>query len=107
MQGDVKLKVYLISYEISRYSKKIYQLYRIIKECSINEKWVQCINNIWKIKSNLDINTIYEKIKDVLDNSDCFIIIEVTDNAEGWLDTKVWEYLNSDIFEKNIIASED
>lgn len=94
----IKIKVYLISYEISRYSKKIYKLYKVIKECTCEENWVQCFNNLWIIKSNMDVNMIYEKLKETLDSSDCFIVIEITKNCDGWLDTNIWEYLNNNIF---------
>ncbi len=95
------MKAYLVSYEISRYSKKIYQLYMIIKECAFEENWIQCFNNLWIIKSELNINNIYEKLKEILDDSDCFIIIEITQNCDGWLNTNIWEYLNNSIFQEN------
>ncbi len=103
---DAMFKTYLISYDINSYSRRIYQLYNVIKSCSLDEKWVQCINNIWIIRANCDANIIYEKMKEVLDNNDCFIIVEITSNVEGWLDTKVWDYLSEEIFNKNIIASD-
>lgn len=93
----IKIKVYLVSYEISRHSKKIYRLYKTIKECAFEENWVQCLNNMWIIKSDADINNIYEKLKETLDDSDFFVIAEITKNCDGWLDTNIWEYLNNNI----------
>lgn len=95
------MKMYLISYELSKYSKKIYQLYKTIKECALEDNWAQCFNNLWIIKSDMDINIIYEKLKETLYGNDCFIVIEVTKNCDGWMDTRIWEYLNSKIFIKD------
>lgn len=107
MECESKLNVFLISYEMNIYGNKLYQLYNAIKGCSFKEKWVQCLNNVWIIKTELNVNDVYEKIKEVLGGMDCFIIIEIIDNYEGWVDDKIWEYLNVEIFEKNISASED
>ena len=38
----------------------------------------------------MDIDNIYEKLKETLDSSDCFVIIEITKNCDGWLDTNIW-----------------
>ena len=92
------MKAYLISYDISRNSKKIYNLYKVIKECSYEDNWVQCFNSLWIIKSNFDSNTIYGLIKEVLDSSDCFLVAEITQNCDGWLETNIWDYIGSNIF---------
>ncbi len=99
--------VYLISYEMNIYGKKLYKLYNAIKNCTYDERWVQCLNNVWIIKTELHINTVYEKIKEILENNDCFLIVEVTGNCEGWLDDKIWGYLNREVFGKDNGASED
>ncbi len=104
---NAKFSVFLISYEMNIYGKKLYQLYNAIKDCTYDERWVQCLNNVWIIKTELDINTVYEKIKEILENNDCFIIVEVISNCEGWLDDKIWEYLNCEVFGKENGASED
>lgn len=93
-----KLKVYLIAYDIARTSKSIYNLHKTIKDCSYEDNWVQCFNNLWIIKSEYDIGKIYESIKEVLNNNDCFIVVEITQNCDGWLETNLWDYLNNNIF---------
>lgn len=92
------MKAYLISYDISRNSKKIYSLYRVIKECSYQDNWVQCFNNLWIIKSDRDCSTIYEQIREVLESNDCFLVAEITQNCDGWLETNIWDYLGNSIF---------
>ncbi|MDD2481031.1 MAG: hypothetical protein WCY24_06100 [Lutispora sp.] len=92
------MKAYLISYDISRNSKKVYSLYKVIKGCSHEDYWVQCFNNLWIIKSKFDSNTIYERIKEVLDSNDCFLVVEITQNCDGWLDTNIWDYIGNNIF---------
>lgn len=107
METVSKPNVFLISYEMNIYGNKLYQIYNAIKSCSYEEKWLQCLNNVWIIKTKLSINSVYERIKEVLGGIDCFIIIEIVDNYDGWVDDKIWEYLNTEIFEKIFSASED
>jgi len=92
------LKSYLITYDIARNSKSVYNLHKIIKESSYEDNWVQCFNNLWIIKSEHDIGKIYESIKEVTGPNDCFLIVEITQNCDGWLETNLWDYLNNNIF---------
>lgn len=94
------MKSYLISYDINRNSKNIYSLHKIIKDCSYEDTWVQCFHNLWIIKSEHDISKIYDSIKDVLDANDCFLVVEITQNCDGWLETNIWDYINNNIFIK-------
>lgn len=100
------MKAYLISYDISRNSKKTYSLYKVIKDCTDQDSWVQCFNNLWIIKSSQDISTIYESIKEVLDSYDCFLVVEITNNCDGWLETNIWDYIGNNIFHRDKISPE-
>jgi hypothetical protein len=90
---------FLISYDINKNSKNIYNLHKIIKDCSYDDHWVQCFDNLWIIKSEHDLSKIYELIKDVLDANDCFLVVEITHNCDGWLETNIWDYINNNIFQ--------
>lgn len=92
------MKVYLISYELTVYSRRMNQLHSVIKDCAYKDKWVQCFNNLWIIRTEMSKDEIYDKLKAVFCDSNCFIIIGVTPDCDGWIDTSLWDYLNNKIF---------
>jgi len=93
------VKSVLISYDMNNNNRNIYNLHKIIKECSHDDHWVQCFDNLWIIKTEHDISKIYESIKEVLGPNDCFFVVEITNNCDGWLETNIWDYINTNIFQ--------
>ncbi len=88
--------VYLITYDLNKPGQKYDDLYEAIKNSSTY--WVHFLDSAWIIKSALSVNQVSNNIRAKVDESDNFLVIEVTNNKQGWLPQKIWEYINNSIF---------
>lgn len=84
--------VYLISYDLHNSGQNYEKVEQAIKNCSYQNIWMHFLSTTWLIKSTLSVDQIYNEIKKVTNENDRFIIIEVKNNSQGWLDKKYWDY---------------
>lgn len=89
--------VYLISYDLHQEGQDYKSLFDTIKSCSTGTWW-HYLESTWIIKSNSTVNQISEKIKNVSDDNDNFLVIEVINNKQGWLPQEAWGHLNNSVF---------
>lgn len=85
------MKNYCITYDLNKSDKNYDGLYTAIK--IFNN--VHVMDSVWFVKTNLNANQIYDKLKPEIDNNDNLFICEITYDRSGWLSKSVWEWLKS------------
>ena len=77
------MAAYMITYDLNSEGQKYDEVIKAIKNSS--SYWCTFWKSSYLIKSSLTPNQITDNIKPHLDNNDRLIVIEVTNNYEGWL----------------------
>lgn len=85
------MKNYCITYDLNKSDKNYDGLYTAIK--IFNN--VHVMDSVWFVKTNLNANQIYDKLKPEIDNNDNLFICEITYDRSGWLSKSAWEWLKS------------
>lgn len=91
------MATYMIGYDLNKPGKDYESVFQAIKGAS-NGVWCHCLDSTWLIKTNLNANQIYEKIRPCIDNNDNIIIMEIRYNWAGQLPQKQIDYINNSIF---------
>lgn len=86
--------LYLITYDLRQPGRDYAPVYAAIKALSTGE-WCRPLESVWIVKSGLDVNDIYRRIKPLVDESDRFLVAGITDNIAWYLDEKVSDYLET------------
>ena len=86
--------LYLITYDLRQPGRDYAPVYAAIKALSTGQ-WCRPLESVWIVKSSLDVNGIYNRIKPLVDESDRFLVTELTDNISWYLDEKVSDYLET------------
>lgn len=86
-------KAYLITYDI-----KPNDNYNLLeKELKKYKKWWHYLDRIWIIISDETPQEIWDKIKNKINKHNSFLIIEVKDNSEGWMERSAWDWIKNNI----------
>lgn len=94
--------VYMITYDLNNPGQNYEKLIEAIKKAS-NGIWCSFWKSSFLIQSNfITADEVLKKIKDYLDSNDRLIVIEVTNNYQGWLADEEWNYINDTIFDSPI-----
>lgn len=91
------MAVYLISYDLNNLGKNYDGVIEAIKNASTGA-WCKPLKSVFLIKSNLTVDQVSERIQNEADDDDRWLVIEVINNKQGWLDKDMWKYINEDIF---------
>lgn len=83
------MKRYQIVYKLKNDNKDYYQLFQYIETLDS----VHIIDNVWWIKTDLNISTIIKELKKYLESTDFFYVTELNQNIDGWLATTYWKWL--------------
>ena len=83
------MKRYQIVYKLKNDNKDYYQLFQYIETLDS----VHIIDNVWWIKTDLNISSIIKKKKKYLEATDFFYVTELNQNIDGWLATTYWKWL--------------
>ena len=90
------MPAYMITYDLNSTGQKYDEVIKAIKDSS--SAWCSYWKSSYLIKSSLTPDQIVDNVKPHLDNNDSFIVIEVKNNKQGWLNKKQWEYIRENIF---------
>lgn len=93
------MKVYCISYNLKKAGESYKNLYDEIKNCG---EWWRYLESTWLVSSELEVNEIAERLAKHIDlSSDNFLVMEITDNYEGWMPKSSWLWINERFDEIN------
>lgn len=85
------MKHYCITYDLNKSDKNYEGLYSAIK--TFNN--IHVMDSVWFVKTNLNANEIYDKLKSEIDNNDNLFICDITFDYSGWLSKSIWNWLKS------------
>lgn len=91
--------VYMITYDLNKQGKDYDNLIQAIKDASTGA-WCSYWKSSYLIKSNLSsAEKVFDKISPYIDSDDRVLVIEVTKNYWGWLESQQWEYIQKSILD--------
>lgn len=90
-------KPFLITYDLNSPGQRYDQVITTIKENLSTGVWCTFWKSSFLLRSELTPNQMMDKLKPYIDSGDRFLIIEVTNNYQGWLNTDDWEYIQENI----------
>ena len=84
-------KIYSISYDLRRPGRNYEELYAVLNQY---ENY-HALESTWFVKSEETADTICEKVRQKMDNTDSVIVTEiVSTNKQGWMPKPFWEWIN-------------
>jgi len=89
-------KLYLISYNLKGDNDKI-RFHDYIKSLCKNDyitDWWHYIDNSYIVASSLNVEKLYDIVSKGNPNQYIFIVEVDTENAQGWLPKKAWDWLS-------------
>lgn len=90
--------VYLVTYDLNKPGKNYEGVYQAIKSASTGV-WCHYLESAWLIKSSLSTAaSVLSLIRPHLDNNDRCMVLEVTDNSQGYFSQNEWQYIRTHIF---------
>jgi len=83
--------IYLITYDLSEKDGDYNDLYEKIK--SLGE-YVHPLESTWFIKSDKDVNAIFDVLKSDMEGRGRIFIVDITDQErQGWMPKMAWDWL--------------
>jgi hypothetical protein len=83
--------IYLITYDLKKPGRDYSSLHETIKSAT---SWWHYLDSTWIIYSKLTVDEWSEKIRQVIDINDRFIIVDITHRPrQGWLDKDAWKWI--------------
>jgi hypothetical protein len=69
----------------------------LIEAIKANYTWWHFIESSWLIHTSDSASSIYAKIKQSFDGNDRVLIIQVTNDYQGWLPEDAWKWIKEKI----------
>ena len=83
--------ILLVSYDLKSPNKNYEDLYTTLKTA---ESWWHYLESTWLLYTTDNLDDWQKKIKNVIDDNDNFIVIDITRQPRnGWLPKKAWEWI--------------
>ena len=84
--------IYLITYD-----KNLFKSYQPLQQAimSISEEWWHHLQNTWLIKTELNANQIFDRLKRTVSVNDRLLIIQIAPNVDyqGYLPQDAWDWI--------------
>lgn len=87
------MKGYLITF--NREAKGNYKL--LEDEIKRSPDWWNYLNNTWIIITDENVDQIWERLEKYFPKDDKMLIIEVTNNSQGWLSRDAWDWIKENL----------
>ena len=89
---------FIISYDLKGGGSDYTELYEAIK--SVGE-WQHPLESTWVVKTDLDQNQIYDRLKTALDDVDHVLIFQIYPKERlGWLAKSFWAWMREKVEEE-------
>jgi len=88
------MTAFLVTYDLRQRAKDYAPLYEAIKR---GRTWWHYLDSCWILVTDETANDIWKAVASHIDRSDILLIIEVRDNAQGWLPKAAWEWIHEHI----------
>jgi hypothetical protein len=87
-------KVYNVSYDLNKSGKDYKGLHDELKKTS---DWYHLLDSTWLLYTAESADQIWQRLKPHIDKDDFILIIQVTNNKQGWLVQDAWDWMNARI----------
>ncbi len=94
------IKKYIITYDLNKPGQDYTTLINEIKKYD----FIKVMESTWFVKSIKSADEISNSLKRFIDNNDRLFVSEITSNCQGWLDKRVWEWLNKSAYEEQLLS---
>lgn len=84
------IKIYIVTYDLNKPGQDYKELYKAIE----SYKSIRAMDSTWFIKSSKTAQQISDDLLKHIDENDYLFVGEITSNRQGWMDEKVWNWLN-------------
>jgi len=88
------MAVYLVTYDLNAPGKNYDDLYEAIKSLGA---WWHYLDSTWLVDTHLSAQSISDKLLSHIDKNDYLLVIKVTNEYQGWLPQKAWEWMHEHI----------
>ncbi|MEE9170264.1 MAG: hypothetical protein V3U73_10885 [bacterium] len=83
--------IFLVSYDLKKPGRDYSSLYALLKSAP---QWWHFLESTWLLHTNESLDNWGEKIRNVMDQNDHFIIVDITRRArQGWLPEEAWKWI--------------
>ena len=86
--------VYCVTYDLKKPGQSYAKLYEVLKN---SPKWWHFLQSTWLIQTNESAQQLYDRLKPHLDPNDFVLVIEIRNNAQGWLPKEAWDWINENV----------
>jgi hypothetical protein len=88
------MKAYAINYDLKVPGRDYAGLFKAIKA---SPKWWHYLESTWLVMTDENPTQIWTRLSPHVDKSDRVLIIEVRDNAQGWLPKDAWDWIHTNV----------
>src|SRR5947208_3217570 len=87
-------KVYCVSYELRVAGKNYEPLYNELKKST---RWWHYLQSTWLIQTDETAVQVWQRLVAHVDQQDSVLLIEVRNNAQGWLPKDAWDWIRDNV----------
>ena len=88
------MAVYCVSYDLKGPNPDYEPL---IEALQSEGKWWHFLESTWLVSTDETSSELYKRLLPALTRKDCILIIEVPNNAQGWLPREAWDWIRNNV----------
>ena len=88
------MSAFSINYDLKVPGRDYSGLYEAIKATG---KWWHYLDSTWIVVTTETAGEIWRRLSTHVDKNDYLLIIEITNNAQGWLPKEAWEWIHANV----------
>ena len=88
------MSAFSINYDLKVPGRDYSGLYEAIKATG---RWWHYLDSTWIVVTNETTGEIWRRLSTHVDKNDYLLIIEITNNAQGWLPKEAWEWIHANV----------
>lgn len=95
--------ILLISYDLSNPERDYRSLYDEIKTA---DAWWHHLDSTWIVSTKSSPDEWQGRLRQHMDDDDSLLVIQVTNNYQGWLPERAWKWLNKRNWQANTLVAD-
>src|SRR5438876_5303744 len=88
------MAVYCVSYDLKGTDRDYEPLEAALRS---KGKWWHFLQSTWLLATDETPAEIWDRIRSTIRKQDFLLIIEVRDNAQGWLPKQAWDWIHANV----------
>ena len=88
------MRAFSINYDLKAPGRDYAGLFNAIREIG---KWWHYLDSTWIVISNEEPQQIWDRLGPHVDKNDNMLIVEIRDNAQGWLPNDAWNWIHTNV----------